>query len=217
MPINFRSISTIDLAALGAAVFTLFFSFFTAYAQADLGMFGSVGTNAWTSYAAFAMVLVLLSGGLLAVLVFASDVLPKNVPWNLILVAVAGLATLLLILRPITGGSGIGPGWSAFLVWIGALAFVACLALRLKSSGESVSDLQNIGRSQGPAGGQQAGYGQPGQQGGYGQQQPGYGQQGQQPGYGQPGQQQPGYGQPGQQGGQAPVNPENPYGGQPQA
>jgi hypothetical protein len=216
MPINLRSINTIDLAALGAAVFTLFFSFFTAYAQADLGMFGSVGTNAWTSYAAFAMILILLSGGLLAVLVFASDVLPKNVPWNLILVAVAGLATLLLILRPITGGSGIGPGWSAFLVWIGALAFVACLALRFRSSGESVSDLQNLGRNQGPAGGQQAGYGQPGQQGGYGQQ-PGYGQQGPQGGYGQPGQQQPGYGQPGQQGGQPPVNPENPYGGQPQA
>ena len=196
MPTNFRSINPIDLAGLGAAVLGLFFSFFPAYVQADLGMFGSVGVNAWSGYAAFAMILFLLAGGLLTVLVLASDVLPKNVPWNLILVAVGGLATLLLILRAITVGSGAGPGWSAFLLWICAIGFVVCCALRLRASGESFSDLQKMGQNQGH--GQQGGYGQPGPQQGYGQQQPGYGQ-------------------PGPQGGQGPVNPENPYGGQPQA
>lgn len=140
-----------------AFLFSLFGSYVTVSYDGDLPIGGiSAGTSAWTSYATLGILLVLAATALVAVKAFMPDVLPANVPWHLVTLAAAGLGTVLLILRAITaGGSGVpgisvGPGWSAFLLWIACIALSVFSFLAFKESGEEIPDF-NKGNDAPPA------------------------------------------------------------------
>lgn len=146
---DLKSLGKFEQGALVAGALTFILSLFPYYIRASFdggtavpGLDFSSGTSAWTSYATLGMLLVLIATGLVAVRAFAKDALPAGVPWNLVVLATAGLGALLLILRALTvgggGGVSVGPGWSGWLIFITSIALTAFAALSFKGSGEEV-------------------------------------------------------------------------------
>lgn len=158
---DLKAVNKNDLGAMIAGVVALFFSFFSYYARASVKGFGSAGTSAWDSYATLGMLLILVALAAAAVFAFAGQVLPAGVPWRLIAAGVAGLGTLLLILRAFTYGDGgagfsgvdvsVGPGWSAYLLFIATIAMTVFLVLGGLGAGQKFSDFQNLGNKGGPS------------------------------------------------------------------
>ncbi|GAA1732619.1 hypothetical protein [Aeromicrobium alkaliterrae] len=157
---DLSKINPLSLGALVAGVLTIILSFIpsfvTASVDSDLaGIDYSSGTNAWDGFGVLAVLLIVVATAAIAVKVFAPQVIPAGVPISLIAAAAAGLGTLLLILRAFTysGGFGVdvGPGWSAFVIFITAIALTVLAALGFKESGEKVPDFNN-GGGQPPAG-----------------------------------------------------------------
>lgn len=154
MAVDFKSLSKNDQGALIAGGLTIIFSFFTAYVSVSFkgnkvlsGMDISTGISAWHSYATLGILLIVAATVLVAVKAFAKDQLPATVPWNLVVLAAAALGTLLLILRPFTIGGGgfgasVGPGWSAWIVFVTAIAFTVFAFLSFKESGEKIPEIK---------------------------------------------------------------------------
>lgn len=138
MAVDFKSLGKFEQGALVAGVVAFIFSLFDRYVAADLGRFGTYGTNAWTSYATFGMLLILAGTVVVAVKAFAKDQLPAEIPWSLIALALSGLGTFLVILRALTAGDGANIGWSGIILFIAAIALTVCTALSFKESGETL-------------------------------------------------------------------------------
>lgn len=142
-----KSLSPYGLGALAAGVLAFIFSFVNRYAALSTGSFGgfsggTVGTNAWDSFAVLGMLLVLIATGIIAVKLFLPQTIPATVPVNLIATVVAGLGALLLILRAITYGHGVNPGWSGYVLFVLAIALTVFAALEFRASGEKMPDFQ---------------------------------------------------------------------------
>jgi len=152
---DLNSIKKTDLGALIAGGLAFILSLFGAYISVsyegaeDIPGYSDGGgiTNAWVDYATFGMLLIVAATAIIAVKVFAGQVLPSGVPWNLIAAAAAGFGTLLIILRALTAsesyeGFGVevssGPGWSAWPLFIAAIALTVFAALGFKESGEQL-------------------------------------------------------------------------------
>ena len=162
MAADFKSLGRNEQGALIAGGLAIILSFFGRYISVSvdggkaLGFSYSAGSNAWTSYATFGMLLLIAAVAVIAVKAFAGESLPAGVPWNLVAAAAAAVGTLLLILRALTvddgGLSGVsaGPGWSGYLLWVAAIALTVFAALSLKDSGEKISDF-NKGNDAPPA------------------------------------------------------------------
>lgn len=145
---NLSEVNRNDLAVLAGGALTFIFSLFPAYLSLSVdggGLPGvDAGSNAWTSFASLGMLLILAATALVAIRVFAPQVLPKGVvPCNLITAGVAGLGALLLVLRALTAsesafGVSIGPGWSAWLVFITSIGMTVFAALAFVASGEKL-------------------------------------------------------------------------------
>lgn len=150
---DFKALSKNQQGALIAGAVTVVLSFFGSYVKASVdggdlvpGLSYSAGTNAWTSYATLAMLLILAALAVVAVKAFAAASLPDGVPWSLAAFGAAALGTLLLILRAFTGnesgvGVSVGPGWSGWLLFITAIVFSAFTFLLFKESGEKMPDM----------------------------------------------------------------------------
>jgi hypothetical protein len=148
MAVDFKSIGKFEQGALIAGVLALILSFISNYVTAsydgpgDLNV--SAGTNAWTSYATLGILLVIAATAIVAVKAFARENLPDGVPWNLAAAALAGVGTLLLILRavfpggPDGAGYSIGPGWSGYLLFIAGIALTVFTVLSFRESGEKL-------------------------------------------------------------------------------
>jgi len=163
--VDLSKINPLNLGALVAGGVSFILSLLPAYVtvsvDSDLaGVDYSNGTNAWASYATFGILLVILATAIIAVKVFAPQVVPAGVPVNLVAAAVAGLGTLLLLLRAIFpgdtgGGFGVdisaGPGWSGYLLFLSTIALTVFAALGFKESGEKIPEF-NAGGGQPPAG-----------------------------------------------------------------
>ena len=132
MAVDFKSLGRNEQGALIAGVVTTVLSFFPYYLK-----WGPFHTDAWTSYATFGVLLVIVATAVIALKALQLAELPSDVPWSLIAMAAAGLGTFLLFLRAITISPG-GPGWSGVLMWIGGLALTFFAIAIFRASGESV-------------------------------------------------------------------------------
>ncbi len=153
MATDFKSLGKNEQGALIAGAVALVVSFFTGYIRASFsggkgipGIDVSYGLSAWHSYATLGILLVIVSAGIVAAKAFAADSLPDGVPWSLISLATAGLGLILLILRPLTiggggGGFSVGPGWSAYLLWIAVAALTYFTFMLFKASGDKMPDM----------------------------------------------------------------------------
>lgn len=157
MAVDFKSLGKNDQGALIAGGIAIIVSFIGSYVTVSydgpasdvLGGFSGGGSNAWTSYATLGMLLIVAAIAVVGVKAFAAENLPDGVPWNLAAAAAAGLGTLLLILRAISYGGGselagisVGPGWSAFVLWIACIALTVFAVLSFKSSGEKIPEMK---------------------------------------------------------------------------
>lgn len=153
MAVDFKSLGKYEQGALVAGALSIIVSFFSAYIRVSFdggdampGLDTSAGTSAWTSYATLGVLLVVVATTIVALKAFSKESLPPGVPWSLAALAAAGLGTLLIILRAFTvGGDGpgfnVGPGWSAWLLFLTTIALTAFTALSFRESGEKLPDL----------------------------------------------------------------------------
>jgi Family of unknown function (DUF5336) len=141
----------LHLAVVGAGVLAFIFSFLPFYGASIsfLGSHASTSWTAWHSYAVVGDLLLLAATALAAIRVFAPSVLPAELPVKpfLAVAGLAGLGTLLLILRAVTWPSPSGVGysvgirWGAWLLFIAAIAMtvLAALAGRAEAAGPTTS------------------------------------------------------------------------------
>ena len=145
-----RQLPRNDQGVLAAGVLVFIASFFPYYGYSLSGKVGNpLGINAshswtaWHSYATLGLLLVLAATIVAAVQVFAGESLPEMpVSWNLVVLGLSALGTLLFIIRSFTLDSGdIGPlsyglKWGAYVVMILCLAHTAFAFLRMREAGE---------------------------------------------------------------------------------
>ncbi|MBD8606090.1 hypothetical protein IFT73_04420 [Aeromicrobium sp. CFBP 8757] len=148
MATDFTSIGKYDQGALISGGLALILSFIPSYYTASYdgpgGISVSDGTNAWTSYATLGVLLIIAATAVVAVKAFARENLPAGVPWNLVAAALAGVGTLLVILRAIFDnapnfpGVSSGPGWSGYLLFLAGIALTVFTVLSFRASGEKL-------------------------------------------------------------------------------
>ncbi|MGA8988759.1 hypothetical protein [Aeromicrobium sp.] len=144
MAADFKALSKNQQGALIAGGVSIILSFFPRFVAVDLGPLGSNGISAWHSYGVLAMFLILAATAIVAVRAFATGSLPDGPPWSLITLALAGLGTVLLILRSFTYGYS-NPGWSGYLLFISTLALTYFAYLLFKESGEKMPEVNKKG------------------------------------------------------------------------
>jgi hypothetical protein len=145
-----KQIKRNDQVILGAGILFLLLSFFAPFYGVSYhgagGFGGSASVTAWHSYGFLAVLLIIIAVAIVAYRVFANGSLPAlPIGPNLLVVAVSGLGTLLLLLRGFTyksasgGGYSVGLKWGAWVLYILAIAVVVGAVLNLMGSGEKVA------------------------------------------------------------------------------
>jgi hypothetical protein len=145
-----KQIKRNDQVILGAGILFLLLSFFAPFYGVSYhgagGFGGSASVTAWHSYGFLAVLLIIIAVGLVAARVFGNASLPAlPIGPNLLVVAISGLGTLLLLLRGFTyksasgGGYSVGLKWGAWVLYILAIAVVVGAVLNLMASGEKVA------------------------------------------------------------------------------
>ena len=162
---DLRQLPRHDQGVLAAGLLVFIASFFPYYGYSLSGkapgnVFGFSTSHSWTawhSYATVGLLLILAATIVAAVQVFAASSLPEMpVSWNLVVLGLSALGTLLFILRSFTLDSGdIGPlsyglKWGAYVVMILCLAHTAFAFLRMRAAGESMPWAQHGGAAPQP-------------------------------------------------------------------
>lgn len=160
MAVDFKSLGKFEQGALVAGGLAIILSFIPSYYTASYDGPGNIsvsdGTNAWTSYATLGVLLIIAATAVVAVKAFARENLPAGVPWNLVAAALAGLGTLLVILRAIFDnapdfpGVSAGPGWSGYLLFLAGIALTVFTVLSFRESGEKLPQANKSGGSTPP-------------------------------------------------------------------
>jgi hypothetical protein len=145
---DLKQINRNDQGILGAGILAFIASFLPYYgASYHVGpIHGSVSVSAWHSYAILGLLLIFAAAGITAARVFGGKGLPTlPVGTNVLVGGLAGLGTLLVILRGYTAGGGSGVGYSYGVMWGGYVLFIAGIAmtvfafLNFKASGEKIA------------------------------------------------------------------------------
>jgi hypothetical protein len=140
-----RDVATNDLGLMGGGLLVLISSFLPWYGASFRGFSDSV--SGWNSGWAWIPILLCIAvAGVVAAREFGGARLPAAGPVGpaLLLLAVAGLATLLILLRWLTlpssdfPGVDTGPRVGLFLGLIGAIIQTAFAAIAFKASGEAL-------------------------------------------------------------------------------
>jgi hypothetical protein len=145
-----KQIKRNDQVILGAGILFLLLSFFAPFYGVSYhgagGFGGSASVTAWHSYGFLAVLLIIIAVAIVAARVFGNASLPAlPIGPNLLVVAVSGLGTLLLLLRGFTyksasgGGYSVGLKWGAWVLYILAIAVVVGAVMNLMSSGEKIA------------------------------------------------------------------------------
>lgn len=126
---DLKQVSRNDKVVVGAGIVALIFSFIPHYYGVSANILGqhfSSGVSAWHSYAFLGMLLILVATALAAIAVSGAAQLPKlPIGLNLAVASLAGIGTLLVLIRGLTAGSGGGPGYSYGLQWSGYIVILA--------------------------------------------------------------------------------------------
>ena len=155
MAVDFKSLSKNDQGALVtgalAVIFTFIGSYITVSAKSSVaGVSYSAGHNAWDGWSTLGSLLLIAAFALVAIRIFAPEVLPAGIPWNLITLAAAAVGTVIVVLKGLTFGvpGGIpsdavdaGPGWSGWVLFVLSIAFTVFTALLFKESGEKLPEV----------------------------------------------------------------------------
>ncbi|HEY5457721.1 MAG TPA: hypothetical protein VIJ96_19830 [Acidothermaceae bacterium] len=145
-----KQIKRNDQVILGAGILFLLLSFFAPFYGVSYngpgGFGGSASVTAWHSYGFLAVLLIIIAVAIVAARVFANASMPAlPIGPNLLVVAVSGLGTLLLLLRGFTyktasgGGYSVGLKWGAWVLYILAIAVVVGAVMNLMASGEKIA------------------------------------------------------------------------------
>jgi hypothetical protein len=144
---DLRQLPRNDLGVLAAGALAFIVSFFPYYgASAKAGGFSySVSVNAWHGTALLGMLLVVAAAIVAAIIAFSPDTLPKmSLSWNVVVLGLSLLGTLLVIIRSFTLPSASGPGVDYGLRWGGWLLIIVCVVqsvfafLRFRDTGEAM-------------------------------------------------------------------------------
>src|SRR3954466_9032977 len=117
---DLRQLPRNDLGVLIPGALALIFSFFPYYGvSVKFGQFGaSESVNAWHGTALLGLLLVVAAAVVAAIMAFSPDTLPKmSVSWNLVVLVLSLVGTLLVIIRSFTLPGGSGPGVDVGLRW----------------------------------------------------------------------------------------------------
>jgi len=144
-----RALPRNDQVFLGLGLLILIASFLPWYGASYSASFagqsisGSASENAWHSYAALGLLLMLAATVLVAVEVLTDATMPAlRVSWNVVVVVLDVVGAVLIIIRSLDLPSASAPGFSVGLRWggwiliIAAVAQVVFAALRFRASGE---------------------------------------------------------------------------------
>jgi hypothetical protein len=148
---DIKNLSTNDKVFLGSGILVFIASFFPYYGASydgpDIAGIGSTSTSttAWHSYATLALLLLLASLILGAVVILSRSTLPEiAISWNVIVLGLAALGALLLIIRSFTLDSGdvagfsYGLRWGAYILMILAVVQAVFAFLRTKDAGDAM-------------------------------------------------------------------------------
>jgi len=151
MPVDLNSVNRNDLGVMGAGVVAFIASFLPYWGVSFGGSVqgvhvgGSASITAWHSYAILGLLLIFAAAGLIAVRTFAASSLPEMPAGvHVIAAALAGLGTLLVILRAFTyphasyPGGSYGVRWGGYVLFIAGIAATAFAVLGMRESGETV-------------------------------------------------------------------------------
>jgi len=145
---DLKQINRGDQLLVGGGALAFIASFLPYYGASGnvLGHHYSASVSAWHSYATLGLLLIFAAAIIGALRVFAGTNLPTlPIGVNLLVLGLAGLGTLLLILRAYTLPSASGFGGSYGVMWGGYVLFIAAIAetvgavLNFRSSGEKVA------------------------------------------------------------------------------
>jgi hypothetical protein len=134
MAVDFKSLGKFEQGALISGVLALILSFIPSYYTASYNGPGSLSI----------VLLIIAATAIVAVKAFARENLPAGVPWSLVAAVLAGVGTLLVILRavfdnaPDVSGISAGPGWSGYLLFLAGIALTVFTVLSFRESGEKL-------------------------------------------------------------------------------
>lgn len=165
MAFDIKALSKNDQGLLISGAVTVVLLFFPAYVKASvkakdsgLGGFGaSESKNGFVEWATFGTLLLIAAFVIVVLKVVVGNVLPDGVPWNLVVAALAGLGTIILVLYAFTFGPDVpssvgdsidistGPGWSGWVLLLAAIVFTVFAALGFRDSGEKLPQANRNG------------------------------------------------------------------------
>lgn len=136
-----------------AALFTFIGAFITLHTEPPLPpTIDPNGYTSWDGIGALGSALIWLALVIVAIRIFAPDLLTPRVPWHYVVAALAGVGTLILIVKGLTFGVDgpasvtkhvdVGVGWSGWVLFVLGIAFTvfACLGSGSESYAEAVSE-----------------------------------------------------------------------------
>jgi hypothetical protein len=147
-----REVNNNDLGVMAAGAAALVFSFLpyvgVSFKIAGIGSTGG-SINAWHGIAWLGVLLLVAAAGVVAARVFGGVALPTlPVGWHVVLAAVAGIGTIILLVRGLTygGDTGVlgssvsaGMRWGGYLLVLAGIAETVFAVLAMRESGESLS------------------------------------------------------------------------------
>jgi hypothetical protein len=148
---DIKSLPRYDQGLLASGILLFILSLFLPYYGFDVKgpasdfIGGGDSTSAWHSYGTFALILLLAATIIAAILIFSSSALPElPVGWNVVVLGLSALGTLLFIIRSFTydsgdlGGVSYGLEWGAYVLMLLALAHTVFAFLRTRAAGDAM-------------------------------------------------------------------------------
>jgi hypothetical protein len=142
-----RQVGNNDLGVMAAGAAALIFSFLPYWGISYKGLGGVGGSiSAWHGWALLGVLMILGGAGIVAARVFGGATLPTlPVGWHVIVAGLAGLGTIIVLVRGLTyphasgGGASVGMKWGGYLLVIAGIVETVYAVMALRDSGEPIA------------------------------------------------------------------------------